>query len=93
MAPRGYRDEDATPPEADYEDFTLERFCTSKDGRLHVEQLIAGQDRSPWIHIMAARQSGKSQIDCAILFDNARESCRFASGSASPTSATTLRTW
>ncbi len=72
--PRGYRDEDTTPPEADYEDFTLERFCRSKDGRIHVEQLIAGQDRSPWIHIMAARQSGKSQIDCAILFDNAKES-------------------
>jgi hypothetical protein len=72
MSPRGYRDEDTTPPEADHEDFTLERFCTSKDGRLHGPQLIACQDRSPWIHIMAARQAGKSQADCAILFENAR---------------------
>ena len=68
---RGYRDEDTTPPEADHEDWSLELYCTAESGLVHTKQLAAGKDRAPWIHLMCARQSGKSRIDLGILFDNA----------------------
>lgn len=70
--PRGYRDEDTKPPEADFEDWSLDLYCTNQDtGEVHTKQLAAAQDRAPWIHLMCARQSGKSRIDLGILFDNA----------------------
>lgn len=68
---RGFRDEDTTPPEADHEDWSLKLYCTAESGLVHTKQLGAGEDRAPWIHLMCARQSGKSRIDLGILFDNA----------------------
>ena len=69
--PRGFRDEDTTPPEPDREDWSLRLYCTAESGLVHEKQLAAGTDRAPWIHLMCARQSGKSRIDLGILFDNA----------------------
>ena len=46
--------------------FSLENFC----GR-HAEQLAFCRDRSNWVHVMCARQSGKTQGCDAILLDNA----------------------
>lgn len=70
--PRGYRSEDTSPPEKDYEDWSLDLYCTNQDtGVVHEKQLAAGKDRAPWIHLMCARQAGKSRIDLGILFDNA----------------------
>lgn len=69
--PRGFRDEDTNPAEADYEDFSLEKVCSTDKGVMHVEQLGFCKDREPWVHCMTARQAGKSQGDNFILFDNA----------------------
>jgi hypothetical protein len=46
--------------------WSLEHFCGD-----HKEQLAFCSDRSPWIHAMCARQSGKTQGDDGILLDNA----------------------
>lgn len=48
-------------------EWSLEDFCGG-----HVEQLAFCKDRSQLIHAMCARQSGKTQGDDAILFDNAK---------------------
>ena len=48
--------------------FTLEAFAAG-----HGPQLAAMQDRSQWLHLMCARQSGKTWADDGILFDNAQE--------------------
>lgn len=53
--------------------FSYETLCRAPDGRMHEPQLAFCQDRSPWLHIMAARQSGKSQGDCFKLLGNAME--------------------
>lgn len=71
MSPRGFKDEDTSPPETDHDDWSLDKYCTAESGKVHTKQLTAGMDRSPWIHLMCARQSGKSRIDLGILFDNA----------------------
>lgn len=69
--PCGYKSEDINEPEKDHEDWSLRLYCTAESGKVHAKQLAAGEDRSPWIHLMCARQSGKSRIDIGILFDNA----------------------
>lgn len=45
--------------------FTLEDFCGG-----HTPQLGFTKDRSPYIHVMCARQSGKTQGDGGIMLDN-----------------------
>lgn len=45
--------------------FSLEDFCGA-----HAPQLAFCRDRSPFVHVMCARQSGKTQGDAAILLDN-----------------------
>lgn len=51
---------------AHHERFTLERFAGT-----HAPQLAFMRDRSNWIHVMCARQSGKSWGNDGILLDNA----------------------
>jgi hypothetical protein len=46
--------------------WSLDRFCGG-----HAEQLEFVRDRSPWIHVMCARQSGKSRGALGLLLDNA----------------------
>jgi len=46
--------------------WSLEHFCGG-----HKEQLAFCRDRSNWIHVMCARQSGKTQGCDAVLLDNA----------------------
>jgi hypothetical protein len=46
--------------------FTLEAFCGS-----HAPQLAAAGDLAPFLHLMCARQSGKTWDDDGIMFDNA----------------------
>ena len=64
--PRGFKDEDTAPPNDASEPFSLELVCGN-----HAPQLAFCRDRSPWIHAMCARQSGKSQGDNFILLENA----------------------
>lgn len=46
--------------------WSLEHFCGG-----HAEQLGFCRDRTPWIHVMCARQSGKSRGCLGLLLDNA----------------------
>lgn len=48
--------------------FTVEKFCGA-----HSAQLEFCRDRRQWIHVMCARQSGKTWGDLAILLTNALE--------------------
>lgn len=50
--------------------FSLENFCRSPvTGMMHEKQLAFVKDRSHRVHVMCARQSGKSQGDDAILME------------------------
>lgn len=51
--------------------WSIESFCTNEQGARHEEQYGFAVDRSPWQHVMCARQSGKTQGDDGVLFDNA----------------------
>lgn len=57
----------STPP------WSLRNFCTNSAGVLHEPQYAVARDQSQFIHLMCARQSGKSQIDDGMLIDNAKE--------------------
>jgi hypothetical protein len=50
------------------------RFSVEALAGEHTKQLAFMRDRSPWIHVMCARQSGKSWGDDGILLDNALSS-------------------
>jgi hypothetical protein len=51
-----------------HERFTIERFAAG-----HVPQLKAMRDRSPWIHVLCDRQSGKTWFDIGAITANMLE--------------------
>jgi hypothetical protein len=58
---------DLLPPDQQPAAWSIESFAGE-----HRHQLAAMVDRSNWIHLMCARQSGKTWADLGILLDNAQ---------------------
>ncbi len=55
-------DLEPTPPT-----WSLKSFCGG-----HQEQYAIANDNAQWLHLLCARQSGKTQIDCGIMIDRWR---------------------